>query len=154
MYSCFSVFYYIHLSSSEQQETDGSASLLPPPEPLAGPPEHFDGNPWFCEAFLTSCSLLISCQPRAFTSEATRVGVTIAHHYPPWGMGATNGCMRFFQCLCSQVTCSLWPWIPPEHGCRRAAKIASGERSGRDFAPKVEWLAPLHLRPQLKPPPG
>ena len=60
-------------------------SLLPTtsdpnvPEPRIGNPERFDGNPTQAQAFVTSCRLQFSLQPRTFATEGAKVAYTITH---------------------------------------------------------------------------
>ena len=49
------------------------------PEPRIGHPERFDGNQAQVRAFLTSCRLQFSLQPRTFATEGAKVGYTITH---------------------------------------------------------------------------
>ena len=49
------------------------------PEPKIGNPERFDGNPAQVRAFLTSCRVQFSLQPRTFATEGARVGYVITH---------------------------------------------------------------------------
>ena len=49
------------------------------PEPKIGHPERFDGNQAQVRAFLTSCRLQFSLQPRTFATEGAKVGYTITH---------------------------------------------------------------------------
>lgn len=48
-------------------------------EPKIGNPERFDGNPAQVRAFLTSCRVQFSLQPRTFSTEGARVGYVITH---------------------------------------------------------------------------
>ena len=52
---------------------------LPAPEPKIGNPERFDGDQTQVRAFLTSCRLQFSLQPRTFATEGARVGYAITH---------------------------------------------------------------------------
>ena len=59
-----------------------SAAPLPTtafPEPNVGNPERFDGDPTQVRAFLTSCRLQFSLQPRTFATEGAKVGFVITH---------------------------------------------------------------------------
>lgn len=49
------------------------------PEPRIGNPERFDGNPAHTRAFLTSCRVQFSLQPRTFATEGAKVGYVITH---------------------------------------------------------------------------
>ena len=52
-----------------------------PCEPNVGSPEHYDGDPTTCNAFLCNCSIIFSLQPITFASEEARVAYTINHHF-------------------------------------------------------------------------
>lgn len=49
------------------------------PEPGISNPERFDGDPAQVQAFLTSCRIQFSLQPRTFATEGARVGYAITH---------------------------------------------------------------------------
>lgn len=49
------------------------------PEPKVGNPERFNGDPTQVQAFVTSCRLQFSLQPRTFSTEAAKVAYTITH---------------------------------------------------------------------------
>ena len=63
---------------------DAPAPVATPPDPAApepkiGNPERFDGDPKQVRAFLTSCRVQFSLQPRTFATERARVGYVITH---------------------------------------------------------------------------
>lgn len=49
------------------------------PEPRIGNPERFDGDPTQAQAFVTSCRLQFSLQPRTFSTEGAKVAYAITH---------------------------------------------------------------------------
>jgi hypothetical protein len=49
------------------------------PEPRIGNPERFSGDPTQVRAFLTSCRVQFTLQPRTFATEGARVGYVITH---------------------------------------------------------------------------
>ena len=55
------------------------APLPSPREPNVGAPEHYDGDPVSCNAFLCNCSIIFSLQPLTFSSEEARAAYTINH---------------------------------------------------------------------------
>lgn len=55
------------------------ASVLSSSEPKIGNPERFSGDPAQVRAFLTSCRVQFSLQPRTFATEGARVGYVITH---------------------------------------------------------------------------
>lgn len=55
------------------------ALALDAPEPKIGNPERFNGDPTQVRAFLTSCKVQFSLQPRTFSTEGAKVGYAITH---------------------------------------------------------------------------
>lgn len=49
------------------------------PEPKIGNPERFNGDPTQVRAFLTSCRVQFTLQPRTFAAEGAKVGYVITH---------------------------------------------------------------------------
>lgn len=49
------------------------------PEPRIGNPERFNGDPTQAQAFVTSCRLQFSLQPRTFATEGAKVAYAITH---------------------------------------------------------------------------
>lgn len=56
-----------------------AAAVAGPPEPKIGNPERFNGDPTQVRAFLTSCRVQFSLQPRTFATEGAKVGYVITH---------------------------------------------------------------------------
>ncbi|KAI2647539.1 Retrotransposon-derived protein PEG10 [Labeo rohita] len=55
----------------------GSSAVAPQPEPRLPPPEVYSGEPNFCLAFLTKCSMHFALQPRTFLSEESKVAFVL-----------------------------------------------------------------------------
>ncbi|XP_073693999.1 uncharacterized protein [Garra rufa] len=55
----------------------GSSAAALPLEPLLPPPEVYNGEPNFCRAFLTKCSMHFALQPRTFLSEESKVAFVL-----------------------------------------------------------------------------
>lgn len=56
-----------------------TAAVAGSPEPKIGNPERFNGDPTQVRAFLTSCRVQFSLQPRTFATEGAKVGYLITH---------------------------------------------------------------------------
>ncbi|KAF7645927.1 hypothetical protein LDENG_00196160 [Lucifuga dentata] len=47
-------------------------------EPQLGTPERYDGEPEWCNPFLTNCSILFALQPLTFSTKEAEVAYTIS----------------------------------------------------------------------------
>ncbi|KAI2644119.1 Transposon Tf2-9 polyprotein [Labeo rohita] len=105
-------------------EPSGAAQAL---EPRLPPPELYSGEPNFCRAFLTRCSMHFSLQPRTFPSEESKVAFALTlltGKAALWGMAVWENqdpCCASFSAL--------------------SAEMKRGERSVSDFSIEFRTLA-------------
>ncbi|KAI2659925.1 Transposon Tf2-9 polyprotein [Labeo rohita] len=105
-------------------EPSGAAQA---PEPRLSPPELYSGEPNFCRAFLTRCSMHFSLQPRTFPSEESKVAFALTlltGKAALWGTAVWENqdpCCASFSAL--------------------SAEMKRGERSVSDFSIEFRTLA-------------
>ncbi|KAI2668694.1 Transposon Tf2-6 polyprotein [Labeo rohita] len=98
-------------------------------EPRLPPPELYSGEPNFCRAFLTRCSMHFTLQPRTFSSEESKVAFALtlltgkAALWGDGGMGEPRSVLRLVL------------------GARRRDEADRGERSVSDFSIEFRTLA-------------
>ncbi|KAL0160864.1 hypothetical protein M9458_044589, partial [Cirrhinus mrigala] len=108
-------------------EPSGVAQAL---EPRLPPPELYSGEPNFCRAFLTRCSMHFSLQPRTFPSEESKVAFALTlltGKAALWGTAVWEN-----QDPCCASGCST---------VRRLTDLKQGERSVSDFSIEFRTLA-------------
>ena len=127
----------------------------PPPAPAAaeGPesrlptPEGYSGEPEFCRAFLTRCSMHFALQPRTFQSEQTKVAFVLtllSGRAALWGTAVwENGhnCCTSFQALSEEMRRVFDRAVAGKEAARLLAELRQGEGSVADFSIRFRTLA-------------
>ena len=117
------------------------------PEPKVGNPERFDGDPAQVRAFLTSCRLQFSLQPRTFATEEAKVGFVITHltgRARLWGTAEferqTAACSSFH--LFAEEMLKVFDLESSTDGTSQALMtIRQGRRSVADYSIDFRTLA-------------
>ncbi len=114
-------------------------------EPRLPVPESYSGEPSFCRAFLTRCSMHFSLQPRTFNTEQTKVAFTLTlltGRAALWGTAVWENqdpCCASFQALSDEM----------KRVFDRAAREGGGQNTRRPSSGWEIGLRLLHRVPDL-----
>ncbi len=127
---------------------------LPPPEnpsqsePRLPVPESYTGEPNYCRAFLTRCSMHFSLQPRTFNNERAKVAFVLTlltGRAALWGTAVWENqdpCCASFQDLSDEMR---WGFdravVYIREAARMLADLRQGQRSVSDFSIEFRTLA-------------
>ncbi len=127
---------------------------LPPPEnpsqsePRLPVPESYTGEPNYCRAFLTRCSMHFSLQPRTFNNERAKVAFVLTlltGRAALWGTVVWENqdpCCASFQDLSDEMR---WGFdravVYIREAARMLADLRQGQRSVSDFSIEFRTLA-------------
>ncbi len=126
---------------------------LPPPEnpsqsePRLPVPEAYAGEPNYCRAFLTRCSMHFSLQPRTFNNEQTKVAFVLTlltGRAALWGAAVWENqdpCCASFQDLSAEMRRVFDRAVAGREAARVLADLRQGERSVSDFSIEFRTLA-------------
>ncbi len=141
------------------QRLRGSTAHLTPPVPLPSPedssqseprlpvPASYTGEPDYCRAFLTRCSMHFSLQPRTFSSERTKVAFVLTlltGRAALWGTAVWENqdpCCASFQDLSAEMRRVFDRAASGREAARRLADLRQGERTVSDFLIEFRTLA-------------
>ncbi len=126
---------------------------LPPPEnpsqlePRLPVPESYTGEPNYCRAFLTRCSMHFSLQPRTFNNERAKVAfvlMLLTGRAALWGTAVWENqdpCCASFQDLSAEMS-RVFDWaVAGREAARMLANLRQGERSVSDFSIEFRTIA-------------
>ncbi len=141
------------------QRLRGPTAHLTPPVPLPSPedssqseprlpvPASYTGEPDYCRAFLTRCSMHFSLQPRTFSSERTKVAFVLTlltGRAALWGTAVWENqdpCCASFQDLSAEMRRVFDRAASGREAARRLADLRQGERTVSDFSIEFRTLA-------------
>ncbi|KAG1964568.1 retrotransposable element [Pimephales promelas] len=129
--------------------------VLPPPAPAAAgrseprlpTPEGYSGEPEFCRAFLTRCSMHFALQPHTFQSEEAKVAFVLtllSGRASLWGTAVwenKDDCCASFQALSEEMKRVFDRAVAGKEAARLLAELRQGEGSVADFSIRFRTLA-------------
>ncbi len=142
------------------QRLRGPTAHLTPPVPLPSPedssqseprlpvPASYTGEPDYCRAFLTRCSMHFSLQPRTFNNERTKVAFVLTlltGRAALWGTAVWENqdpCCASFQDLSAEMRRVFDRAASGREAARMLADLRQGERTVSDFSIEFRTLAP------------
>ncbi|XDV11209.1 hypothetical protein PO909_000210 [Leuciscus waleckii] len=116
-------------------------------EPRLPVPEAYAGEPSFCRAFLTRCSMHFSLQPRTFASESAKVAFVLTlltGKAALWGTAVWENqdpCCTSFQTLSAEMKRVFDRASTGREAARILAELKQGERSVSDYSIEFRTLA-------------
>ncbi len=116
-------------------------------EPRLPVPESYSGEPSFCRAFLTRCSMHFSLQPRTFNNEQTKVAfvlMLLTGRAALWGTAVWENqdpCCASFQALSGEMRRVFDRAVAGREAARILADLRQGERSVSDYSIEFRTLA-------------
>ncbi|KAL0155977.1 hypothetical protein M9458_004409, partial [Cirrhinus mrigala] len=116
-------------------------------EPRLPPPELYSGEPNFCRAFLTRCSMHFTLQPRTFSSEESKVAFALTlltGKAALWGTAVWENqdpCCASFLALAAEMKRVFDRAATGREAARRLTDLRQGERSVSDFSIEFRTLA-------------
>lgn len=116
-------------------------------EPRLPVPESYAGEPNFCRAFLTRCSMHFSLQPRTFNNEQTKVAFVLTlltGKAALWGTAVWENqdpCCASFQTLSAEMKRVFDRALAGREAARLLAELKQGERSVSDYSIEFRTLA-------------
>ncbi len=134
------------------QRLRGPTAHLTPPVPLPSPedssqseprlpiPASYTGEPDYCRAFLTRCSMHFSLQPRTFNNERTKVAFVLTlltGRAALWGTAvweSQDPCCASFQELSAEMRRVFDRAVSGREAARMLADLRQGERTVSDFS--------------------
>ncbi len=131
---------------------------LPPPEnpsqsePRLPVPESYTGEPNYCRAFLTRCSMQFSLQPRTFNNERAKVAFVLTlltGRAALWGTAVWENqdpCCASFQDLSAEMRWVFDRAVAGREAARMLADLRQGERSVSDFSIESHTAQSSHRR--------
>ncbi|MGL5500114.1 MAG: DUF4939 domain-containing protein, partial [Plesiomonas shigelloides] len=128
---------------------------VPPTSPERGPlteprlpvPESYAGEPNFCRAFLTRCSLHFSLQPRTFVTEESKVAFVLTllkGRAALWGTAVWENkdhCCDSFLALGAEMKRVFDRAVAGKEAARRLADLKQGSSSVADYSIEFRTLA-------------
>ncbi len=141
------------------QRLRGPTAHLTPPVPLPSPedssqseprlpiPASYTGEPDYCRAFLTRCSMHFSLQPRTFNNERTKVAFVLTlltGRAALWGTAVWENqdpCCASFQDLSAKMRRVFDRAASGREAARMLADLRQGERTVSDFSIEFRTLA-------------
>ncbi|KAG1925678.1 retrotransposable element [Pimephales promelas] len=129
--------------------------VLPPSAPAAAgrseprlpTPEGYSGEPEFCRAFLTRCSMHFALQPHTFQSEEAKVAFVLtllSGRASLWGTAVwenKDDCCASFQELSEEMKRVFDRAVAGKEAARLLAELRQGEGSVADFSIRFRTLA-------------
>ncbi|KAL0166247.1 hypothetical protein M9458_038091, partial [Cirrhinus mrigala] len=116
-------------------------------EPRLPPPEVYSGEPNFCRAFLTKCSMHFALQPRTFGSEESKVAFVLTlltGRAALWGTAVWENqdpCCASFLTLSAEMKRVFDRAASGREAARTLMDLRQGERSVSDYSIKFRTLA-------------
>ncbi|KAG1927325.1 retrotransposable element [Pimephales promelas] len=116
-------------------------------EPRLPVPELYSGEPAFCRAFLTRCSMHFALQPRTFETEQAKVAFVLTlltGKAALWGTAVwenQNSCCNSFQTLSDEMKKVFDRAVSGREAARTLTELRQGERSVSDFSIEFRTLA-------------
>uniref|UniRef100_A0A9J8DGR5 CCHC-type domain-containing protein n=1 Tax=Cyprinus carpio carpio TaxID=630221 RepID=A0A9J8DGR5_CYPCA len=125
---------------------------VPPPsvsqsEPRLPVPESYNGEPNYCRAFLTRCSMHFSLQPRTFATEQSKVAFVLTlltGRAALWGTAVWENqdpCCASFQTLAAEMRRVFDRAVAGREAARTLADLKQGGRSVSDYSIEFRTLA-------------
>uniref|UniRef100_A0A9J8A063 Retrotransposon gag domain-containing protein n=1 Tax=Cyprinus carpio carpio TaxID=630221 RepID=A0A9J8A063_CYPCA len=125
---------------------------VPPPsvsqsEPHLPVPESYNGEPNYCRAFLTRCSMHFSLQPRTFATEQSKVAFAqtlLTGRAALWGTAVWENqdpCCASFQTLAAEMRRVFDRAVAGREAARTLADLKQGGRSVSDYSIEFRTLA-------------
>ncbi|KAI2662624.1 Retrotransposon-like protein 1 [Labeo rohita] len=125
----------------------GSSAAALQPEPRLPPPEVYSGEPNFCRAFLTKCSMHFALQPRTFLSEESKVAFVLTlltGRAALWGTAVWENqdpCCASFAALSAEMKRVFDRAASGREAARILMDLRQGERSVSDYSIEFRTLA-------------
>ncbi|KAI2646204.1 Transposon Tf2-9 polyprotein [Labeo rohita] len=125
----------------------GSSAAALQPEPRLPPPEVYSGEPNFCRAFLTKCSMHFALQPRTFLSEESKVAFVLTlltGRAALWGTAVWENqdpCCASFAALSAEMKRVFDHAASGREAARTLMDLRQGERSVSDYSIEFRTLA-------------
>ncbi|XDV18071.1 hypothetical protein PO909_023843 [Leuciscus waleckii] len=119
----------------------------PQSEPRLPVPESYDGEPNYCRAFLTRCSMHFSLQPKTFAKEESKVAFVLTlltGRAALWGTAVWENqdpCCASFQTLSAEMKRVFDRAVAGREAARILADLKQGERSVSDYSIEFWTLA-------------
>ncbi|KAG1956955.1 retrotransposable element [Pimephales promelas] len=116
-------------------------------EPRLPVPEAYSGEPSYCRAFLTQCSMHFALQPRTFYNEQTKVAFVLTlltGRAALWGTAVwenQNPCCSSFQDLSDEMKKVFDRSVSGREAARTLAELRQGRRSVSEFSIEFRTLA-------------
>ncbi|KAL0186755.1 hypothetical protein M9458_018425, partial [Cirrhinus mrigala] len=116
-------------------------------EPRLPPPEVYSGEPNFCRAFLTKCSMHFALQPRTFVSEESKVAFVLTlltGRAALWGTAVWENqdpCCASFSTLLAEMKRVFDRAASGREAARTLMDLRQGERSVSDYSIEFRTLA-------------
>jgi hypothetical protein len=116
-------------------------------EPRLPVPEHYAGEPAFCRAFLTRCTMHFALQPRTFDTEQAKVAFVLTlltGKAALWGTAVWENqhpCCASFQTLAAEMRKVFDRAVSGREAARRLAELKQGERSVSEYSIEFRTLA-------------
>uniref|UniRef100_A0A9J8CTZ9 Retrotransposon gag domain-containing protein n=1 Tax=Cyprinus carpio carpio TaxID=630221 RepID=A0A9J8CTZ9_CYPCA len=116
-------------------------------EPRLPTPEGYSGEPEYCRAFLTRCSMYFSLQPQMFCQEQTKVAFVLtllSGKAALWGTavwGNQDPCCASFLALSEEMKRVFDRAVAGREAARLLADLHQGERSVSEYSIKFRTLA-------------
>jgi hypothetical protein len=117
------------------------------PEPRLPTPERYSGEPQYCRAFLTKCSMFFALQPQTFASEETKVALVLtllSGRAALWGAAVWENqdpCCYSFQTLAAEMKRVFDRAVAGREAARRLADLRQGDQSVTDYSIEFRTLA-------------
>lgn len=117
------------------------------PEPRLPVPQSYAGEPNFCRAFLTRCSMHFSLQPRTFEREESKVAFVLTlltGQAALWGTAVWENkdpCCTSFQALAAEMKRVFDRAVAGKDAARLLAELRQGDRTVADYSIEFRTLA-------------
>lgn len=117
------------------------------PEPRLPVPQSYAGEPNFCRAFLTRCSMHFSLQPRTFEREESKVAFVLTlltGQAALWGTAVWENkdpCCTSFQALAAEMKRVFDRAVAGKDAARLLAELKQGGRTVADYSIQFRTLA-------------
>lgn len=140
-----------HLRGSAAPPTPAVQPAPPEPdsqlEPRLPTPEGYSGDPDYCRAFLTRCSMHFSLQPRTFNREQSKVAfilTLLSGKAALWGTAVwanQDPCCTSFQTLSEEMRRVFDRAVAGREAARLLADLRQGDRSVSEYSIQFRTLA-------------
>jgi len=117
------------------------------PEPRLPVPQSYAGEPNFCRAFLTRCSMHFSLQPRTFEREESKVAFVLTLLTGQAALCGTavwenkDPCCTSFQALAAEMKRVFDRAVAGKDAARLLAELRQGDRTVADYSIEFRALA-------------